>query len=134
MEGLDYHETFSHVAKLVTIRVLLAIIAIHNWPLYQLDVNNAFLHDDLQEEVYLTLPLVFSYQGENNVCCLNRSLYGLKQASRNWFYKFSSVLQNVGFQESKADYSLFTLKKCNSYIVVLIYVNDITKHCFPFFL
>jgi len=106
--GVDYHETFSPTAKLTTLRCLITIAAARNWFLHQLDVQNAFLHGSLHEEVYMDLPPGLRRQGENSVCRLNKSLYGLKQASRNWFSTFSDVIQKVGYQQSKADYSLFT--------------------------
>lgn len=95
------------------------------WHIYQLHINNAFLHGDLTEEVYMTLPLGFQSQKPNQVCKLLRSLYGLKQASRQWNAKLSSALSNMGFSQSKADPSLFTKGKDNTFMAVLVYVDDI---------
>ena len=81
--GSDYYGTFSPVAKMASIRLLFSMATMRSWPLYQLDIKNAFLHDDLAEEVYMEQPLGFVAQGESGlVCRLLPSLYGLKQSPR----------------------------------------------------
>jgi hypothetical protein len=123
--GIDYHDTFSPTAKMITVRCVLALAACQSWSLHQLDVNNAFLNGDLHEELYMSPPPGLRRQGENYVCRLHKSLYGLKQASRQWFAKFTEAILSAGFTQSKADYSLFIHKVGNSLTILLIYVDDI---------
>ena len=88
--GLDYHETFSPVARLSSILVLFSIALDQSWPLHQLDVSNAFLYGDLDEQVFMEQPPGYVAQGESSeVCLLKKAIYGLKQSPRAWFYKFS---------------------------------------------
>jgi len=90
-----------------------------------MDVNNSFLHGDLDEEVYMTMPPGFRTSNPNKVCWLRKSLYGLKQAPRQWFGKLSSKLLEYGFIRSYADYSLFTYNKGGKFMALLVYVDDI---------
>nr|XP_043639383.1 uncharacterized mitochondrial protein AtMg00810-like [Erigeron canadensis] len=116
---------------MVTVRCMLTIVVNNNWPLFQLDVNNAFLYGDLCEDVYMDIPQ--GYSSENNflVCKLNKSLYGLKQAPRQWNSKLSSALLECGFSQSKSDYSLFTRNINGNFVALLVYVDDIviTGNC-----
>ncbi|GAU43620.1 hypothetical protein TSUD_185130 [Trifolium subterraneum] len=102
-----------------------AIAASQNWPLYQLDVNTAFLHGDLNEEVYMSPPLGLSLPAPNLVCKLQRFLYGLKHASRQWNTKLTDTLTSHGYIQSKSDYSLFTKQSSFGFTVILVYVDDL---------
>lgn len=95
----------------------------------QLDVDNAFLNGELQEEVFMDIPPSFQIKGDHNgskmVCRLNRFIYGFKQASRQLFNKFSQFMLLLGFTQSKSDYSLFHKGARDNYVALLVYVDDI---------
>ena len=124
-EGLDYFETFRPVAKMTTIRLIFALAATHNWHLKQLDVNTAFLHGNLHEEVYMTLPPGITASHPGQVYNLHKSLYGLKQASRQWNCKLTEALLACGFSQSKANYPLFVKLVANRFTAILVHVDDL---------
>ncbi|KAI5332873.1 hypothetical protein L3X38_023002 [Prunus dulcis] len=124
-EGLDYTETFSPVAKPVTIRLFLSLAVQFDWFLNQLDVSNAFLHGSLKEDVFMEQPPGFlDSTTPHYVCKLNRSLYGLKQAPRAWYEELFHSLLQLGFRSSQADSSLF-IKNAPYLVFILVYVDDI---------
>ncbi|PKU62337.1 Retrovirus-related Pol polyprotein from transposon TNT 1-94 [Dendrobium catenatum] len=124
--GIDYNETFSPVAKLPTIRILLTIALYNNWPVQQLDVANAFLHGDLSETIYIEQPKGFEDSSNpNHVCRLNKAIYGLKQAPRQWYNTFTTHLISLGFTHSKSDPSLLIYNQSQVSMFLLIYVDDI---------
>jgi hypothetical protein len=122
--GLDYTETFSPVAKLNSIRIIISLAANLDWPLHQLDVKNAFLHGDLTETVYMTQPPGFESKGEC-VCHLKKSIYGLKQSPRAWFDKFSKAVVSHGMTRSQADHFVFFKKTRTGIVILVVYVDDI---------
>ncbi|GJT72283.1 ribonuclease H-like domain-containing protein [Tanacetum coccineum] len=131
-EGIDFDETFSPVVKMSTVKCVIALSVINNWLLFQLDVNNAFLYGELEEDIYMTILKGFSNkENENKVCKLVKSLYGLKQAPRKWNEKLFSILKENNFVQSANDHSLFTKSKNNKFIALLVYVDDIvvTGNC-----
>ncbi|CAJ2674628.1 unnamed protein product [Trifolium pratense] len=125
IEGVDYFETFSPVAKMTTIRTVLAIASINNWFVHQLDVNNAFLHGDLCEDVYMQIPQGLEGISAGHVCKLVKSLYGLKQTSRKWYEKLSQSLNELQFHSVPSDPTLFIKKSATTFTALLIYVDDI---------
>ena len=125
-KGIDFDEIFSLVVKLSSIRVVLGLVASLNLELEQLDVKTAFLHGDLDEEIYMEQPEGFKEKGkEHLVCRLKKSLYGLKQAPRQWYKKFDSFMVNQGYKRTNADHCVYVKQfEDGNFIILLLYVDD----------
>ena len=124
--GIDYEETFSLVARLSSVMTLIAVSAARKWPLFQMDVKNAFLNGELSEEVYMKLPLGYCHPPRfpHRVFRLRRTLYRLKQAPRAWFAKFNSTISQHGFSDSSSDTTLFLRRFGHGITILLLYVDD----------
>ena len=104
-EGIDYTEIFSPVVKMSIIRLVLGMVVAENLHLEQLDVKTAFLHGDLEEDIYMIQSKEFIVQEQENlVYKLRKTLYGLKQAPRQWYKKFDSFMHRNRFKRCKADH------------------------------
>ncbi|KAL0358649.1 UNVERIFIED_CONTAM: ABC transporter G family member 28 [Sesamum angustifolium] len=128
VEGVDYVDRFSPVAKAVTVRIFLAVASSHGWPIHQVDINNAFLHGFLDEDIYMHAPDGYHVQ-PGQVCKLKRSLYGLKQASRQWNLELTTRLIAFGFHQSSHDHCLFTQTTGAGLVALIVYVDDVLITC-----
>jgi hypothetical protein len=121
--GVDYNETFAPVAKFCSIR---ALVAYHDLEIHQMDVKTAFLNGELDVDIYMVQPEGFIVKGkESLVCKLNKSLYGLKQASRAWYQKIDSVLRGLGFIPSEADHCIYRFYQNGLIMFIALYVDDL---------
>jgi hypothetical protein len=120
----DYEETISPVVKSTTIRIALSLAVSKGWHLRQLDVKNAFLHGNFEEDVYMRQPPRYEDKNmPNYVCKLDKALYGLKQAPRACYSKLGEKLYDFGFKSSKVDTSLFYFHRDNISMFILVYVH-----------
>ena len=121
-ECFDYEETFGSVAHLSFIHTLIVVSSFRNWPLFQMDMDNAFLNRELTEEVYMQLLLGFSHphRFSHKVCRLRQALYGLKQASQAWFAQLSFTISQHGFSASSYDSAIFF--RCLDRDLLLLYM------------
>lgn len=125
-QGVDYEEVFAPVARMETVRVLLAIVAQGNWEVHHMDVKSAFLNEDLQEEVYVHQPPGFSDEKANGkVLKLKKALYGLKQAPWSWNSKLDFELRNLGLRKCEVEHVVYKRGEGRSLLLVGVYVDDL---------
>ena len=125
-EGEDFFDTYSPVARMSTIRVLIALAASYKFLIHQMDVKTAFLNGELDEEIYMQQPDGFVATGqENMVCRLKKSLYGLKQAPKQWHEKFDKTLTSAGFVVNEGDKCVYYKYGGGKGVILCLYVDDI---------
>ncbi|GJV19169.1 retrovirus-related pol polyprotein from transposon TNT 1-94 [Tanacetum coccineum] len=125
-EGIDYDKTYAPVARMESIRILLAYACALDFKLFQMDVKSEFLNGFINEEVYVAQPLGFiDFEKSNHVYKLKKALYGLKQAPKAWYDRLKAFLIKHEHKMRMVDNTLFTKKKSSNLIIVQIYVNDI---------
>ena len=125
--GVDYNEVFAPVARLDTIRLVLALAAQRGWTVYQLDVKSAFLHGVLNEEVFVEQPCGYEIKdNEHKVYKLKKALYGLKQAPRAWYSRIESYFLKEGFEKCTHEHTLFVKTSAGGKILIVsLYVDDL---------
>lgn len=125
-EGEDYFDTYAPTVKHVTLRILLALAVDFDLEVHQLDIKTAFLNGDLEEEIFMKQPPGYQLsEYPDQVCRLNRSIYGLKQSPRAWRQKMASTLAELGFVPCNSDPGLFVNKSSDWFLVILLYVDDL---------
>jgi hypothetical protein len=124
VHDIDYDETFAPVVNMDSIWLALGIVVAKGWEFHQMDVKNAFRHGDLYEEIYMEKSQVFMHDS-SLVFRLKKSLYGLKQASRAWHAKMESYLLSHNFVRCKLDMNVYMLKKNDSILLLVIYVDEL---------
>lgn len=125
-EGLDYHDVFAPVARIETIRLVVAIASSKGWTLHQLDVKSAFLNGPIEEEIYVNQPPGLEEAGANTkVYKLNKALYGLKQAPRAWNKRLDSFLLQQGFSKCTVEYGVYVKASNQALLLVCVYVDDL---------
>lgn len=125
-EGIDYKETFSPVSSKDSLRIIMALVAHYDLELHQMDVKTAFFNGDVEETIYMVQPKGFETKGSKYlVCKLNKSNYGLKQASRQWYRKFDQIISFFGFKENVMHQCVYHKITGGKFIFLVLYVDDI---------
>jgi hypothetical protein len=125
-QGVDFDEVFAPVARLETVRLLLALAAHSGWQVHHMDVKSAFLNGELEEEVYVQQPPGFAdAKHAGHVLKLHKALYGLRQAPRAWNAKLHDSLQSLGFERCPLEHALYRRGGCDNFLLIGVYVDDL---------
>jgi hypothetical protein len=129
-EDIDYNDTFSPVSCKDSFRIIIALVVHYDLELHQMDVKTTFLNGDVLENVYMAQPKGFAMKRKEHIGChMNKSIYGLKQASRQWYLKFDETIRNFGFKENEEDNCIYTKFRNRKFIFLILYVDDILVVC-----
>jgi hypothetical protein len=125
-DGINYTEIFSPVSYKDSLRIIMTLVAYYDIELHQMDVNMTFLNRDLLENVYMAQPKGFAVKGKEYMGChLRKSIYGLKQVSRQWYLKFDETIRSFAFKENKEDNCIYAKFRSGKFIFLILYVYDI---------
>lgn len=124
--GVDYFEVFAPTFRMASLRTVIALSALKDFKLHSIDISCAFPNGDLEEEIYMVQPPGFEQLGSNYVCKLKKSLYGLKQAARQWNKKLHSTLVEMGYRRMESDRSLYIYSKDGVLVIIPVFIDDIT--------
>jgi hypothetical protein len=125
-EGIDFNEVFTSVARMESVRLLLALAAQEGWQVHHMDVKSAFLNGDLKEEVYVRQLAGSIIAGqEGKVLRLRKALYGLRQALRAWNSKLDDTLKKMDFVQSEHEHAMYSRSHDDDILLVRVYVDDL---------
>jgi len=125
IEGVDYENTFCPKVKIASVRLLLPLASYLDLELFQMDVKTAFLNGNIKEEIYMDQPIGFLSKGqEDKVCRLNRSIYGLKQSSRAWYFKFHEAIISISLNMVSEDHCVYVKKTTKGILFLPLYVDE----------
>jgi hypothetical protein len=126
-EGIDYNEIFPPVSCKDSFRIKMVLVAHYDLELHQMDVKTTFFNGDLYENVYMAQLKDFVVEGKERMGCRlkKKSIYRLKQASRQWYLKFDETIRKFGFKENEEDNCLYAKFKNGKFIFLILYVDDI---------
>jgi hypothetical protein len=126
VEGIDYEETFSLVARYTSIQTIIALTKSMGWKLHHMDVKTTFLNGEIEKEIYIEQPDGFViHEKESHVCRLKKALYGLKQAPRSWYVRIDGNLMRLGFNKSVVDPNLYYNILNGESLILVLYVDDL---------